>query len=243
VASRFTRLCCVLWLAVVVGQLQAAGGSGQDYVFRVMLDDSEIGYHRFRVSVQGDREVIEIDARFKVTFLGIPVYRYEHHNREIWGQGCLESIASATSDGGDKFKVEGRRTERGFEVTTLDGKREIESDCVMTFAYWNRDFLKQEKLLNAQNGDYLPIDIETVAPGELKLPERSVAASIYRLRNADEQIDITLWYARDDGRWLSLESRVEGGRVIRYLPAAAAEIKGLRKQSESADPATTEIVK
>jgi hypothetical protein len=77
----------------------------------------------------------------------------------------------------------------------------------------------------------------------LKLPERSVAADIYRLRNADEQIDISLWYARADGRWLSLESRVEGGRVIRYLPASAADFKDLRKQSESADPAATEIVK
>ena len=205
-----------------------------------MLDDSEIGYHRFQVSEQGDREVIEIEARFKVTFLGIPVYRYKHDNREIWRQGCLDSIASTTSDGGDRFKVEGQRSERGFELTTLDGKREIESACVMTFAYWNPQFLEQDKLLNAQNGDYLQMDIETVGPGELKLPKGNLAANIYRLRNADKQIDITLWYARGDGRWLSLESRVEGGRIIRYLPATAAEFKGLRKQPESTDPPATE---
>jgi hypothetical protein len=243
VANRFARPICGLLLAVVFAQLHAAAGPGKDYVFRVMLDGSEIGYHRFQVSRQGDREVIEIDARFKVTFLGIPVYRYEHHNREVWRQGCLDSIASATRDGGDRFKVEGRPTARGFELTTLDGKREIESDCVMTFAYWNPEFLKQDKLLNAQNGDYLRMDIEAVGPGKLKLPDRSIDADIYRLRNADEQIDITLWYARDDGRWLSLESRVEGGRVIRYLPATAADFEDLRKQPDSADPPATEIRK
>ena len=242
-ASRSARLICGLWLAVVSAQLQAALGSGQDYVFRVMLDDRDIGYHRFQVSSRGDRETIQIDARFKVTFLAIPVYRYGHRNREIWHQGCLESIASATNDDGDEFSVEGRRRDRDFELSTLDGKREIESDCVMSFAYWNQDILEQDRLLNAQNGDYLPVDIEALGSGELKLPGRGVAADIYRLHNADEQIDITLWYAREDGRWLSLESRVEGGRVIRYLPAIASEIDALRKKSKSGDPVASEIRK
>lgn len=222
-----------LWLAAACGQLQAAAAAEQDLVFRVMLDDREIGYHRFRVSAQDGSEVVEIDAAFKVTFLAIPVYRYEHHNREIWRRGCLESIVSATDDDGDEFRVEGRRTEQAFEVSTLDGKRSIESACVMSFAYWNPDFLQQDRLLNSQNGEYLAIDVEPGGPGELKLQDGPVAASSYRLRNTDKEIDITVWYARDNDRWLSLESRVEGGRVIRYLPADPDEIDTLRDATGS----------
>ena len=209
----------------------------QDLLFRVMLDDRDIGYHRFRVSPEDEGEVVEIDAMFKVTFFAIPVYRYQHHNREIWRRGCLESIVSATDDDGDEFEVEASRTEQGFEVSTLDGERSIESACVMSFAYWNQDFLQQDRLLNSQNGEYLSIDIESGGTGKLELPGGPVTASSYRLRNADKEIDITVWYARDSGRWLSLESRVEGGRVVRYLPAEPEEIAALRAETGSGEGA------
>jgi hypothetical protein len=216
---------------------RAANPTDQDLLFRVMLDDREIGYHRFRVAQRDGREVIEIDAEFKVTFFAIPVYRYDHRNREIWRQGCLESIVSVTDDDGDEFEVEGRRSERGFEISTLDGEQRIESACIMSFAYWNQDFLQQERLLNAQNGEYLAIDIESGDAEILKLPRREVAASSYRLRNADKDIDITVWYERESGRWLSLESRVEGGRVVRYLPADPEEIDALRDKAASGEEA------
>jgi hypothetical protein len=239
VAKSIASLVCGLSLALVCNFSAADTGSGQDLLFRVMLDDREIGYHRFRVSQQDGSEVVEIDAEFLVTFLAIPVYRYDHRNREVWRRGCLQSIVSATDDDGDEFEVEGKRKQNGFEVATLEGEQRIESDCVMSFAYWNRDFLQQDRLLNAQNGEYLAIDVEPRDREILELPDRDVAANAHRLRNSEKEIDITVWHARDSGRWLSLESRVEGGRVIRYLPADPREIDTLREKFGSGDRSFT----
>ena len=86
----------------------------------------------------------------------------------------------------------------------------------MTFAYWNRDFLDQAKLLNSQTGEYLPVEIEPPVK-RITLGTEEVAAERYNLRNGDQEIDISIWYHAISGRWLSLESRVDG-RVIRYLP-------------------------
>ena len=34
---------------------------------------------------------------------------------------------------------------------------------------------------------------------------------------------LTLWYGRDDGRWLALESVAKGGRILRYEPELLPE--------------------
>lgn len=219
----FLRRAAFLWLAGSFGLLGANTATEREMVFKVMLDDKDIGLHSFRVSREDGREVVDINAEFDVTFLAIPFYTYEHVNRETWVNGCLDTIESSTDDNGDEFRVDGRDQGASFELATQDGAVELEAGCVMTFAYWNRDFLAQPRLLNAQNGEYLSVEVSDEGAEEISLGGRTVAANRYRVRNTEQGIDVTVWYARDSGEWLSLESRVEGGRVIRYLPVSRGD--------------------
>ena len=220
----FLSRTAALWLAGSFGLLGASTATEREMLFKVMLDDRDIGLHSFRVSREGEREVVNINAEFDITFLAIPFYTYDHVNRETWVNGCLKSIASTTDDNGDEFRVEGRDQGASFELETQDGQVELEARCVMTFAYWNSDFLAQPRLLNAQNGEYLPVEVSDEGVEEIALGEQTVAGNRYRIRNAEQGIDITVWYAQDSGDWLSLESRVEGGRVIRYLPVSRGDL-------------------
>lgn len=204
--------------------------TARDMLFRVTLDDKDIGVHRFRVSRQDDRELVEIQADFDVSFLAIPVYSYDHRNREVWRGGCLERIESKTDDNGDEFRVDGEARGDRFVVSTRSDSFELDADCVMSFAYWNRDFLSQGRLLNAQTGEYLPVTVEELGSEQLRLSDASVPARGYRLLNRGEEIDISVWYEAASGRWLSLESRVGKKRVLRYLLLADAEADAARQR-------------
>ena len=231
------RLVRALLLAAALalpGASFATSEPASELLFRVMLDDRDIGVHRFSVARQDDRELVEIEADFRVTFLAIPVYSYDHRNREIWRDGCLVRIESKTDDNGDEFRVEGEDLGDRFVVTTQDDTTELDADCVMSFAYWNREFLSQGRLLNAQTGEYLPVSVEELGIEALRLGDESVEARRYRLLNRDEDIDISVWYAADSGRWLSLESRV-GKRVLRYLPLADAAAEAARERFAARD--------
>ncbi len=222
---RIAAACFAVTL-VFAGQAQASATSSKEFRFRVLLNDDEIGTHNFRVSREAGDEIVEIDADFRVTFLGITVYSYDHVNRERWRNGCLDQIDSRTDDNGDKFAVDGKDRGEDFEVSTQDGQRQLDANCVMTFAYWNRDYLSQTRLLISQNGEFLEIEVEAGGLERLRFDEQQVATERYRLRNRERGIDITVWYAADTGRWLCLESRVDG-RVIRYLPEGVATMARL----------------
>lgn len=218
-ANRFRRITAAIGLLLATVSVSALAIEPRDLVFRVLLDDDEIGFHRFSISNDQGLETIDIAADLEITFLAIPVYSYDHRNREVWRDGCLQQIESRTDDNGDDYRVDGSRQAQGFRLESQQGVEALEAACVMTFAYWNPAFLQQTQLLNSQTGEYLPIRIESRGEKALELGEQTVDAQGYRLINEDEEIDITVWYTLDSDRWLSLESIVAGGRILRYVPA------------------------
>jgi hypothetical protein len=154
--------------------------------------------------------VSEADFRYRVLF--IPAYRYEHSNAERWRDDCLVEIESQTNANGKRIAVSGEATGEGFRVQR--GEKPVQlSGCVMSFAYWNPEFLEQSRLLNPQTGEYVDVSVEEVGPEFVEVRGERVPATRFRL--TAYEVDLTLWYSRDD-EWLALESVAKGGHVIRY---------------------------
>ncbi len=217
-----TRNTVVGWGAALALLLSGAGGASTDRPeelrFRVMLDDQKIGYHRFRIQDDGSARVIDIDADFDVRVLLVPVYSYRHVTTEVWREGCLKSIRAETDANGERYTVRGERRAEAFALSTGDGTRRVEDACLMTFAYWNRDFLAQRRLLNAQTGEVIDVEVVPLGQTLLALGTGKVPAEGYRVLAQADGVDIRVWYALADGRWLALESVLESGRTLRYEP-------------------------
>ena len=191
-----------------------------DLQFKVLLDEKPIGFHRFRITEDSSSRTIEIDAEFDVRVLFVPVYRYRHSNTEIWENGCLARIDSETDSNGKSYVVAGRRDGDVYDISTLGASQSYRRDCLMSFAYWDRDILQQDKLLNAQTGELIDVEIESLGTTRLSLTGMEIEAQGYRIRSDEQAVDIKVWYAVSDGRWLSLESRLDNGRVMRYVPSS-----------------------
>lgn len=210
-SSRFAGVIAVALLALASASVSLASDS-RSWEFSVSLDGDEIGYHRFELDRRGVLEEIRSEASFDVRFLFLTAFRYRHVNRETWTDGCLASIESSTRQNGRKEAVNGVLVDDAFQVETSQ-RRELLDDCVMTFAYWNPDFLRQARLLNPQTGEYLPVEVEPLGRQAINARGETVDAKAYRL--VAQNVELTVWYS-DDEEWLGLESVASGGRIIRY---------------------------
>lgn len=193
----------------------AAPTSAQDsesWDFTVYLNDREIGTHRFEVTAAGGMTRVQSEASFKYTILLIPAFRYEHRNAEQWAGNCLMRFEAQTNSNGDRIDVSGERTGGSFTVQNGDGPVAL-PECVMSFAYWNPDFLEQPRLLNPQTGEYVDVTVEEMGDELLEVRGQDVEATRFRL--TAYEVDLTLWYSKDD-EWLALESIAKGKHVIRY---------------------------
>ena len=180
--------------------------------FDVYLNDKKVGKHSFTVSEADGMKRVQSDANFNVKFLFMSAYRYEHSAAERWSENCLVEFDASTNANGDRIQVSGEQTGSGFLVDNGDGRVEL-PECVMTFAYWNPDFLEQPRLLNPQSGEYVDVRVEQIGNEQLEVRGQKIAATRFNLTASD--VDLTLWYSPDD-EWLALESVAEGGQIIRY---------------------------
>jgi hypothetical protein len=142
----------------------------------------------------------------------IPAYRYEHSAAERWSDNCLVEFDARTNANGKRIEVSGEHTGEAFRVESGDRPVEL-PECVMTFAYWNPEFLLQPRLLNPQTGEYVDVQVEELGNEILEIRGQSVTATRFKL--TAYEVDLTLWYSTDD-QWLALESIAKGGHVIRY---------------------------
>lgn len=180
--------------------------------FTVYLNDKKVGRHTFEVIGSEGQTRVRSEAKFKYTILLIPAYRYEHVANERWSDNCLLDFEARTNANGDRIRVSGEQSGNGFVVDQGGDSLEL-PDCVMSFAYWNPDFLREPSLLNPQTGEYVDVNVENVGVEMLEVRGEPVPATRYRL--TAYEVDLQLWYS-PEGEWLALESVAEGGHIIRY---------------------------
>ncbi|MDP1595236.1 MAG: DUF6134 family protein [Methylotenera sp.] len=190
-------------------------GYAKEWNFDVYLDKTRIGQHTFRLSEAN--ELIS-QAKFNVKILFINAYQYKHDAVEQWKEGCLKRLDSSTLENDVMTKVSGKSGESQFVVD--DGKaKQVLPNCPMTFAYWNQNIVKQTKLLNPQNAEWLDTRIVELGRETLDVKGNQVEALRYKLNASlagKAKLNIDLWYRVDNQEWVALKSITPEGYTINY---------------------------
>jgi hypothetical protein len=213
-----TRTAWIAGAVLATLAMPLAADDGDRWLFRVYLDQREIGYHEFRVSEREGRRQVEVSARFDVDILFFNAYSYDHSNRESWSGDCLETIESVTNDNGDEYRVNGQSGGDGFVVEVNRDVARLGEGCVRSFAYWNPVILDSTRLLNAQTGEVVDVTVRPEGAVTLDIGPHRVPAERYTIEMDDGPI--RLWYAPGSRHWLALEAETAGGRTLRYVPLA-----------------------
>lgn len=180
--------------------------------FRVFLDAKPIGTHRFDLVERDGERQLTSQARMTVKLLFVTAYDYDHHDVEHWNGDCLRALSSTTDDNGKKHRLEVTRRDGATLVQTLENTQRL-GECVLTFAYWNPAMLRQTRLLNSQNGEYIDVKITEAGPDSIVV--RGVRTPTRRFELRSRKLSIDLWYS-DRDEWLALQSTTERGQQLIY---------------------------
>ena len=181
------------------------------YTFDVFFDDRLIGLHQFvRSSSETGEEIVTSRASLALKILFFNAFKYEHSSREIWRDGCLVELEATTN------------TKKGEQTTTLrsqsgepsltvngDAKDLPNGDsCLSSFAYWRTDLSKRTLLMNAQSGDFIPVEMSTSTDPETI--ERRTIISANKL-NIEVRYD-------SRGKWIGLQTALSNDHQLTYRP-------------------------
>jgi hypothetical protein len=194
------KLLCAIFL--VISNFAYA----EVWEFDAVLNDKVIGQHTF---IYGDEKTVS-DANFKFEYLFMD-FIYQHKSSETWQGNCLKTISSRTNDDGDMYDVSGYMEANQFMVTTNNKTSELPL-CVMTFAYGNPKILDQKKLMNAQNGEYVDVDIQFLREENHMVKGKDILTDLWQIeaKGDDGDLLVHLWYDKNMN-WVSLKSQTPIG--------------------------------
>lgn len=206
------RLCASLLLCFFAASASASTGESV-WRFQVFLDDKPIGEHRFTLVDDGEVKRLTSKADFDVKVLMFTAYEYDHRAEEVWRDGCLAAIEANTTANDARYVVRGEKGEQGFTLTRPQPATELPA-CIMTFAYWNPAMLEEQRLLNAQTGEYLPIRVTREGEETLDTVFGPRRAERYSIETEGQTLYV--WYDKDSRDWLALESPTKRDAKLIY---------------------------
>lgn len=180
-----------------------------DYVFSVWRKGRQIGQHEisFQRLANNDLEV-KVALNIRIAFGPIPLFRYQHRNREVWRAGRLVMLESMTTQNGQTFEVQGRAREDGFWLTGSQGEQRLSVDIV-TSNYWNPALVKQRQLLDTQSGRIIEIMVEDLGY------DSKIGAMKYMISG---DLDLDIWYQK--GRLEKMKFTIDRTQID-YRPLGA----------------------
>jgi len=180
------------------------------YLFDVYFDDRHVGTHRFvRTTTDDGRDIIESHADFQLKILFFNAFQYQHHSQEVWQNDCLVALTAETESRRGAEKTELSQEGSLPRLTVNGAEKEIAAplDCLSTFAYWRRDLTSRSHLMNAQSGDVVPVQIQTLPVAEDATDER--------IRISSDKLNIDVIYDLE-GDWIGLETALPKDHRLTY---------------------------
>jgi len=180
-------------------------------VYRVLRKGDPLGEHVATFKRDGADLVVTNDVELVAKILGIPVYRYEHRNEEIWRDGVLQAASSHTNKDGEKFDLTAERRDGKLHVTGRKGELTLTGD-VLTTSLWHPETPNAERLLDIEDGVIKNVSGTMTGKQRVPGPNGKLTAKHYRI---DGELTRDLWYD-GDCRLLRVEfdTSKDGSRII-----------------------------
>ena len=180
--------------------------------FEITRNGEPIGTHVIEVNRSGNEFLVSVVTDLTVTVLFVTAYRLQIASSERWANGRLLALNSMSNNNGTRHVVSAAARGSGLEVT-VDGKDSIFVDPnVMPNSFWNAEFLRRPIMLDAQDGQVMPVSVRDVGEEDLTINASVIKARRYTVTSRYSQ---DVWYD-DRARLVQAQLVARDGSVIMY---------------------------
>ena len=199
--------------AVIALILFGAGaqGSTETRRFAITRNGVQIGTHVIEVNRSGQETSVAIATNLTVKVLFVTAYRLHLTASERWLNGRLVALNSTSDNNGTRHFVSAVAKGSSLEVT-VDGKATLIDPNIMPASFWNPELLGRPIMLDAQDGQIMPVSVRDGGEEDLTVNARIVKAHHYTINSRYSQ---DVWYD-DQAGLVQAKLVASDGSVIMY---------------------------
>jgi hypothetical protein len=161
--------------------------------FLVLRHGNVIGEHVFTFSRRDGDFVVEVAIDIAVSLLGVTLFRFIHRSEEVWHDGWLQSLVSATDDDGTLWRLQSERRDGALRGKVNDVDFNV-SGFIIPASLWHRDTPLTQVLFGTIDGRTKVIDSQALGQEPVPVAGAEVPARHFRLTG---QLERDVWYDAD----------------------------------------------
>ena len=176
-----------------------------------------IGSHIYIFDRKGDNLSVKSTVNFKITKLGIDLYKYFAESNEIYNKNIFTSFNSTTLQN-KKNKYVNINLDTKKDKLYIDGssfKGEANKDY-MVGTWWNHEIVKAKAQISAISGRIIEQKVEFLGKKEIELYGKTYEALHFKFLSSDEtlpdnkKLNTDIWYDSKSLIWLKAQFVKQG---------------------------------
>ena len=177
--------------------------------YELFRNDESIGYHKYDFKRDGDNLSIISEVSFKITKLGVDLYKYFAKSEENYKKGVFISYSSNTKQN-KKDRYVNIKLDAKINKLIIDGssyKGEANKEFIVG-TWWNHEIVKAKAQISGISGRIIEQTVTFVGKEKVKIGDKTYDTLRFNFKSSDEtlpdskKLNTDIWYEEDTYLWI-----------------------------------------
>tara|TARA_B100000963_G_C22452223_1_gene591656 strand:- start:155 stop:838 length:684 start_codon:yes stop_codon:yes gene_type:complete len=177
--------------------------------YELFRNNNSIGYHKYDFKRDGDNLTILSEVSFKITKLGVDLYKYFAKSEENYEKGIFKSYFSKTKQN-KKDRYVNIRFDPSNDKLVIDGssyKGDANKDFIIG-TWWNHEIIKKKAQISGISGRIIEQTVTFVGKEEIKIGDKIYKTLRFNFKSSDKtlpdskKLNTHIWYEENTYLWV-----------------------------------------
>ena len=177
--------------------------------YELFRNNKSIGYHKYNFKRNGSNLIIDNEVEFKITKLGLDLYKYYAKGVEKYENGIFSGFNSKTNQN-KKEKYVNITIDPNDKDLIIDGssfKGKVNKDMIIG-TWWNHEIVSKKAQISAVSGRIIEQKVEFMGKEDVKIGEKVYKTLKFNFSSSDpslskdKKLNTDIWYEEDTFLWV-----------------------------------------
>ena len=177
--------------------------------YELFRNNQSIGYHKYDFKRDGDNLSIISEVSFKITKLGVDLYKYFAKSEENYKKGIFISYFSKTKQN-KKDRYVNIELDAKTDQLKIDGSsyKGIANKEFIVGTWWNHEIVKAKAQISGISGRIIEQTVSFVGKEEVKIGDKTYKTLRFNFKSSDEtlpdskKLNTEIWYEENTYLWV-----------------------------------------
>ena len=177
--------------------------------YELFRNNQSIGYHKYDFVREKDNLSIKSEVSFKITKLGLDLYKYFASSEENYENGIFKSYSSKTKQNKKNrfvnIKLDSSKKHLNIKGSSYTGEANKE---YIVGTWWNHEIVKAKAQISGISGRIIHQTVTFVGKETIEIGDKSYKTLRFNFKSSDEtlpeskRLNTDIWYEEDTYLWV-----------------------------------------